>query len=465
MMGEDSRPAGTRVALIRPRYAGEDSEFEEPLGAEAICGYLREHDTEARVFDRRLNASVREISDYNPDWIGFSLMTIEDTPDALRLQQMLQRSGRRFFAGGLFVTNSPDQARALFPDETVLIQGEGEGPVWELITTGTVQGKLVPEPDEWAYASRDQMNEYLERGGVINIRTSRGCRGACTFCTTPKNRKPAGHTARSVEKIADEMLQISRAGFEPVFNFTDDMFGDHIRIESLIRALDERNLRAAFSLEMRAREAILTPAELWPVLHKGGLCRVFTGMESLNAETLKAWQKPLDPDKLLQTVREMHAGGIACEVGYILWHDGTSPEDAMKEAEKLHDHGLLTPKSALSRLVIFRGSGLYEKWMTDDMYLCRLQPEAGRMYAEWESLLGNISPLWTAASCAQAKMSCRAFLHMEDTQGLRKLETCLERLKEITWQTLSTGKEPEDELCEEIWGEISALHIAGSGCR
>ena len=99
------------------------------------------------------------------------------------------------------------------------------------------------------------------------------------------------------------------------------------------------------------------------------------------------------------------------------------------------------------------------------MYLCRLQPEAGRMYAEWESLLGNISPLWTAASCAQAKMSFRAFLHMEDTQGLRKLETCLERLKEITWQTLSTGKEPEDELCEEIWGEISALHIAGSGCR
>ena len=465
MMGEDIMHAGTRVALIRPRYAGEDYEFEEPLGAEAICGYLREKHAEARVFDRRLNASVREISDYNPDWIGFSLMTIEDTPDALRLQQMLHRSGRRFFAGGLFVTNNPDQARALFPAETVLIPGEGEGPVWELITTGAVQGGLVPEPDEWAFASRDQMGDYLERGGVINIRTSRGCKGACTFCTTPRNGKPAGHTVRSIEKIADEMLQISQEGFEPVYNFTDDMFGDHTRIESLIRALEERKLRAAFSLEMRAREAIHTPAELWQVLHKGGLCRVFTGLESFNAETLKAWQKPLDTEKLLESVTKMREAGIACEVGYILWHDGTSPEDAIKEAEKLHEHGLLSPKSALSRLVVFRGSGLYETWMTDSMYLCRLQPEAGRKYAEWESLLSSIIPLWTAASCAHPKMACSAFLHREEEPKLQQLEACLEHIKEITWQTLSKGKEPADEVCEEIRGELIALHVAGTGCQ
>ena len=451
-----------RVALIRPRYDGDDPEFQEPLGAEAICGYLREHGVDARVFDRMLGVSCQDIEAYNPEWVGFSLMTSADAPDALRIRLILQQKNRRFFAGGLFVTTCPEQARALFPADTEMIAGEGEGPVLELVTTGKVQGKLMPGPDEWAYASRDQLREYLNRGGVINIRTSRGCKGVCSFCTTPHSGMPSGHITRSTEKIADEMLLISRNGYEPVFNFTDDMFGDHRRIEILENALELRGLKAAFSLEMRAAEIAGTPRELWKKLHKGGLCRVFTGLESLDTQTLAYWKKPVNTSKLISALDDMKNSGITCEVGYILWHNRTEPDKAEEEMRKLHEYDLLSPKTALSRLVLFPGSELYKEMKADEICLCRLSPEAEQVYEKWEKLLYPLRQIWTAASCAIPRMCSEAFLDEEKVNAFRKLEKCIAYIKKMTWQALSTGMMPDEGKCRDIRGELIALHIAGA---
>ena len=456
---ETPPPVPGRTALVRPRYDGVDHEFQEPLGPEAICGYLLARGAEARVFDRRLGASLSDIEKFSPDWVGFSLMTEEDAPDALRLRQMLSRPGRRFFAGGLFVTSCMEQAKALFPSDTVLIPGEGEGPVWELVTSGEVRGGPRPGPNDWAFASRENLSEYLARGGVINIRTARGCRGGCAFCTTPRLCAPEGFQARDVSLVAEEMASLIRAGYPPVFNFTDDMFGDHARVEELEEALSLRGVRAAFSLEMRAKEVSITPPGKWKRLHEGGLCRVFTGMESLDPDTLKAWHKPVDVEGLAASLEAMRGAGIACEVGYILWHDGQGAEGAMREAEGLHALGLLSPKTALSRLVLFPGSLLHEKRNAQGVELCGLKGEAARLHDMWEDILSPLLPPWRAAARACPKMACEAFLS-RDMDALSALEACLGRLKEMTWHAIRNGRPPKEKDCEEVRRELHSLHIA-----
>ncbi|MBR6185871.1 MAG: radical SAM protein [Clostridia bacterium] len=457
--------AGLRVALVRPRCDCPDPEFQEPLGAEAICGYLREKNIRCEVFDRLLGVTASDIDAFQPDFIGFSLMTNADVPDALRLRQILGRGGRRFFAGGLFVTTCPEQARALFPADTALISGEGEGPVLELVTAGRPLGRLFPSPDEWAFASRDRLDEYLARGGVINIRASRGCRGACAFCTTPRAGRPMRHQTRSVEKIADEMQRLIQAGHPAVFNFTDDMFGDHTRIEALERTLSERNLRAAFTLEMRAQEVAKTPVDLWPALHAGGLCRVFTGLESLNPDTLAAWNKTVPIPELKDALKVLRACGIACEVGYILWHQETTPQSAWEEAEALHELSLLSPKSALSRLVLYPGSLLHARMQADGVALCPLGPGAQRQFRRWEALLMELRQLWYSASCVHPKMVCDAFLSAACVGPLRALEACLERIRDLTYQTLREDREPDETELQTIRGELLALHSAAAGRR
>ena len=203
-----------RIALIRPRCDYAEPEFQEPLGAEAVCGFLRAEGLECRVFDRLLGASAADLEAYGPDWVGFSLLTEADLPDALRLLQLLKRPGRRFFVGGQLIASQSERVRASFPADTALIPGEGERAVLALVT-GTERPGLCA-PDDWAFASRDDLGAYLDRGGVILLRSARGCRGACTFCTTP-GRQPEErrYAARSTALVAEEMQCLIEAGFPP----------------------------------------------------------------------------------------------------------------------------------------------------------------------------------------------------------------------------------------------------------
>jgi radical SAM superfamily enzyme YgiQ (UPF0313 family) len=107
-------------------------------------------------------------------------------------------------------------------------------------------------PDGWAEPSRDELSSYLRCGGVINMRSARGCPGQCSFCATPQ-LPTARYAARSIRLVADEMEALA-SRYEPIFNFVDDDFGSLERIEELIKELERRALKTAFSLELRAGE-------------------------------------------------------------------------------------------------------------------------------------------------------------------------------------------------------------------
>ena len=443
-----------KIALVRPRCGYDEAELQEPLGAEAICGYLRQQGLECRVFDRRIGASAADLAAYGPDWVGFSLMTEDDVPDALQLLQLLKKEGRRFFAGGLFVTVCPERSRALFPRDTVLIPGEGEAPVFALVTGGNPEtaGKL--RPDDWAFASRDELGTYLQRGGVINLRTARGCRGCCAFCTTPGSG--VHYEGRSVALVAEEMAALARSGYEPVFNFTDDEFGDWERIRSLEEELKARGMRAAFSMELRAQALIRTPASDWPGLYAGGLCRVFTGLESFDPETRSRWGKAVDVPALLETLAAMKQAGIVTETGYILWHGQTTPESAFRELELLHENGLLSPKAALSRMILYPGSRLYREAGLRSEAPAPLRPDAEALHDRWVWLLEPLFPLWKRAALAMPGVACRAQL-AGDRSRLEALQGVLSRVSDLTWLSLTGGERIDPVLCRETGGDLDAI--------
>lgn len=427
----------SRCALIRPNCQGVQWEMQEPLGAEAVCGYLRKHGLEARVFDRQIGATAAQISAYEPDFVGFSLMTAADVVDALRLLQRLKTPGRRFFAGGLYVTCQYDVCRSLFPEDTVLIIEEGEGPVLSLVTG---RDHPFPGPDEWAFASRDELDRYLDRGGVINIRTARGCRGNCAFCTTP-GKKLRRLETRDISLVAEEMAYLAGEGYPPIFNFTDDEFGDAKRIFDLIEAVKKTGVRAAFSMELRPSVLCSISSEEWTQMHQGGLCRVFTGLENLNPVTLKKWHKPTDPEKLMEAIKRCRASGILCEAGYILFHEETTPKEAHAQVHTLRENGLFTPKAALSRLALFPGSELYqEKGIKTGMRLCDLKRDTEELWNDWSIRLGDYYRLWSRYSRMLPKAACMSFLYNGDSK-LRELLMILEKIDSISYEILE-GKIP-----------------------
>lgn len=457
-----------KIAIIRPLYDQEEEEFQEPCGAQAICGFLRDNGYECRVFDRRIGITIRNILEYAPDCAGFSVMTEGDMPDTLKLLQELKTVCRHFFAGGLFVTTEYNKAKALFPGGTFLISGEGEIAALNFLRSlenKPVFPKKILHPNDWSFQSRDNLGIYLEKGGVLNIRSSRGCRGTCTFCTTPG--LPAEYRrfeTRDIGLVVDEIEKALPCMSRPVVNFTDDEFGDLNRIEELVNELGKRNLKVAFSLELRAFEMVKADAGIWDRLHKGGLCRIFTGLESLNAETLKSWKKNVRPDKLIEQIGECKKTGIVCETGYILWHPGQSVNNALEEIRELHLHGLFSPKTAISRLYLFPGSELHNAYGKKGVYPAPLTDESLMYYDRIQNLISPLFELQNKCGVHLIHEACLSYLSGNESKKDRIIALQKE-INRITFDTVMSMEAPDKSIITDLRRETDEICCTGERRR
>ena len=443
-----------RCAIVVPRYDGEAFEWQEPLGAEAICGFLRKNGVECRVFDRRLCVNTEEISAYDPTAVGFSVMSEQNVPDALRVLQTLLKPGRRFFAGGLWITQETIRAGALFPAGTLLISGEGENAALAFARSENPFSVPPLTPDDWAFASRDAMGEYISRGGVIQLRSARGCGGHCAFCTHSGEQKHPLQM-RSLRLIADEMESLIEAGYPPVFNFTDDEFGDTERIGELCTLLRQRRIRAAFSLELRPQTVLKTAQKDWLALHEGGLCRIFTGLESLNPDTLRCWNKPHNPEALLQAIRVCKSSGILCETGYILFHARSTRQGIMEETARLRREDMFNPKTALSRMILYPGSHLHAERAARGTVFEPLAPNAEVLYLKWKKDLGELFKAWGKLALRLPGAACRDYL-ASGAAELPLLRAWLDRVNALAYAKI-TGQEVTAEETELLLRKIQAV--------
>ncbi|NLG10826.1 MAG: radical SAM protein [Coriobacteriaceae bacterium] len=495
------------VALIRPLYEGDESEFQEPLGIERLAGFLKANtDEEVRLFDRRLYQQERlfGLADENsfsfwddftrafpvtapPDIIGLSVMTAEDVPDSLRLISRLKTFYPRahFIVGGLFVTTALDSAQRRFPAEVQLVSCEGEIPLLETFRAVMAEGvvktprfesekcdaerfdaRSLPDksdspkdihltPDGWAIASRPDLERYLALGCAISLQSSRGCHGSCSFCATPKLPSPYRRwQGRSLPLVVDEIALLSahaaESGLLPIFNFVDDDFGPLSRIEALDLELKRRGLRIAYALQLRAADLLEQDRlpERLAELRKGGFTRVFLGVESLCPQTLEDWNKSYATDKLPEVFSALKKAGISAHIGYILWHSGTSVEDARIEAKRLWEMGLYCPKVAESRMVLFPGSRLHERGLAAKQVshaACwePMSAESERFYQQLSNKLRPVYDAWKEGAVLSPWLAAQAHLTGERTL-IEALDAVLAECDRISYRSFVHDEFPQD---------------------
>jgi len=509
------------TALVRPLHAGDEAEFQEPLGIECLAGYLAEHGHSAYVFDRRLyeaegdasrfwaefNATAERVGGFGV--VGVSVMTADDVPDALRIIERVRSHWPQtvFVAGGLYITNAPEQARARFPVAVRLVHGEGEVPLLsfaeevaaaaeaaaaaaeaaaaaaEAAAAAAVAEHRVLTPDEWACPVRPGLRRYARQHCSINLRSARGCSGACTFCATPNLPKPYRRwAARDMRMVVGEIAELAaraeREGILPIFNFVEDDFGPLARVEELDAGLRSRGLHIAYSLQLRGQSLVREPRlherlykRLVP-LRAGGFSRLFIGLESVDAATLSAWRKPLDVDAMFEVIDTFKRAGIQTHIGYILWHRQSTLQGVRAEAAELYGRGLFTTKCAISRMIHFPGSAdnRREEAACRDaphpgpaqVHWERLSPECEREFARIESYLFPLYRLWAQGATLLPYAAAR--VHLEGSacdvgNDVERIERILSACDVVAYRALADGVFGTDTtaLARELRGELDAL--------
>ncbi len=449
-----------RVFLIRPLCVVEEPEFAEPLGIERLAGYLLARGIrDVHLFDRRLYERERDagiaagtfwddvrsaVAEGMPDVIGVSLMTSSDVRDASRVLVRLRSMcpGVRLVAGGLHVTMAREDVARMLPRGTELIAGEGEGPLYALVSGTPHVSSLTP--DDWACAHRPHLERYAVLGCAVNMQTSRGCPGTCAFCATPG--LPASLRAwrpRRVGLVADEMESVARrleaAGLPAVCNFVDDDFGPLERLEELAAELARReDLRVTYSCEMRMRT--LTHARnlgrRLKSLHETGLTRIFVGVESLDPDTLEQWHKRYDVGRLPHVVRAFDESGVRLQAGYIMWHADQTVRGALEEAQGLHRLGLYAHQAATSRMIVFPGCALAEEAGSVD----GLEPLTAHAQEFYQTFLRETEDLrrrWMRAAIAEPHATATAWLTGDDGRATA-LNDELREVNELSYAAFTT---------------------------
>ncbi|MBK9094713.1 MAG: cobalamin-dependent protein [Anaerolineae bacterium] len=348
-------PGGAKLLLISPPdHEHREWRGTQPLGIAYLAGYLRQHGARADLLDGNWGdhpLPLDEIVAYalagEYETVGISLLTAT-IPTARALSQRLkaQRPRLQIIWGGYHPTFAPYESLNDFPEIDIVVRGEGEATLLELLQAqqsgrplaevaglGYREGKrikltparpLLQNLDEIPFPARDLLPPVSSYPGFMDtvdqkprikasLISSRGCPFHCHFCSiiTFYAASPGkSWRGRSVANVVDEMEQLARQGGVSHFEFQDDnFFVQPKRALEIAEALRARGVDFTFAFLTRA-DQIVKGEKYFPAFRQAGLRYVGAGLESGSQGSLDRLNKET-------TVEENSAPWASC--GAMTW--------------------------------------------------------------------------------------------------------------------------------------------------
>ena len=163
------------------------------------------------------------------------------------------------------------------------------------------------------------------------VMTSRGCPFDCTFCSVTQmfGRK---YRCRETEALLAELKQYQG---KQVF-FVDDNFTANPRhSKELLRAMIEQDIKPSWWCT-QVRTDAARDEELLQLMYDSNCRMVFVGMESINPETLKSYNKKQEVEDIVYCIQRFHQLGIMVHGMFVFGAD----EDSLQTIEDTLDFAL-----------------------------------------------------------------------------------------------------------------------------
>jgi len=258
------------------------------------------------------------------DIVGITAYT-SSAHRAYQIAELYRKRGITTVMGGIHASMMPDEALS-FCDAVVI--GEAET-IWPRVLEDFEANRLQkqyeatwPSLETLPIPRRDILqNRYYAWG---SIQTSRGCPMNCTFCSvTAFNGRR--FRRRPLESVIEELAQIPQ---KRVLLTDDNIIGygktDLEWASAFFRRILEKGIKKVFF----AQASILfgEDPELLRLASKAGLKIVFVGMESVNADTLKSYNKSINLNRLNQNrykelITRIRKNGISVLGAFVLGDD------------------------------------------------------------------------------------------------------------------------------------------------
>jgi hopanoid C-3 methylase len=331
-----------RVLLVHPSGLMYSEIFLrlEPLGLERVASAARAAGHQVRLVDLQVfshDELLRELGEYAPDAVGFSLNYLANVPEVIDLALTVKaaRPGCFVFAGGHSVSfiarHVLDQAGGALD---AVVRGEGEVSIAGLLAAGQdgqahqVPGVVTADGSGPAPQLMDSLDDCPPARDLTrrrrryfighldpcaSVEFTRGCPWDCSFCSAwtfygrSYRKASPGAAAAEVASIA-----------EPNVFIVDDVA--FIRPEhgnGIAAELERRKVRKRYYLETRA-DVLLRNHEVFQRWRRLGLAYMFLGIEALDEEGLDAYRKRVSMDENMLALEAARRLGVDVAVNLIV---------------------------------------------------------------------------------------------------------------------------------------------------
>ncbi len=358
-----------------------------PIGIDYVAGALADRhvvvaaDINIAKGPENIAATVR---DCTPDAIGISLRNIDNTnlsdsrgyiDDYRKLIEVIRECTKvPIILGGSGFTIFPERLMGLLGADYGII-GEGERLPLLLdalekgddpsglpgVITGESGGAFPPPFSEEFHRSlpgNPIARFYIERGGMLNLQTKRGCPFHCIYCTYPHIE---GGRLRTVppEEAADTAIRLEAAGAKYIF-ITDSVFNcDYEQSARVARAFQSRGLRIPWGAFFAPTKP---PPDYYQTLREAGMTHAEFGTESLSAPVLASYRKPFSVDDVHAAHKAAVDAGL--HTAHYLLLGG--PGENRKTLEETLDNAALIEKTVI---FFFCGIRIYPHTILHDIAL------------------------------------------------------------------------------------------------
>jgi radical SAM superfamily enzyme YgiQ (UPF0313 family) len=350
-----------------------------PLGLAYLAKGLREEGHSIQILDLCFSEEVSSnlkncLGPYQPDLIGLSLRNLDNLtyPTSVSylkeveevIQICRQSSSAKLIIGGSGYSLAPRELIKHF-DVDFGIVGEGEEVFLKLVKSLEKGGSFTPSshlllkgspfpvsiegarvfPIEAPDRALFETGRYLEKGGMANIQTKRGCPFSCIYCTYPllEGREVR---LRKAEEVVEELRQLTQEGVDYVY-FVDDIFNyPPAYAETLCREVIRHKVKIKWS-------AFVNPGflneDLLKWMREAGCSGIEFGTDSGSSRMLKSYGKSFTIEDVVRSSQSCSALGIN-HCHYILFGGPGEDEETIKESFQLMDQ--LDPTAVIAMLGI-----------------------------------------------------------------------------------------------------------------
>ena len=375
-----------RVLLVDP--IRETSYACPSLGLMYIAAVLEEKSIEVEILELRFMKRVwtelkKAISKKNPDIVGATAYTYT-FPEAVKVMKIAKHVNPDILTvlGGPHVTFTDNETLTTFPQVDVVVRGEGEYTMLELLKAynkkndfkkvkgisfrknkkivKTASRPLITNLDVLPFPARHlvSMSRYREIENSTTMISSRGCPFNCIFCSS-RAMWGSKIRMRSPKNVIDEMEQLVEEYHFNIINFADDVFTyDKKRTIKMCEEIKKRGVDVAWECSTRID---LLSKELLRRMKAAGCTAIFLGIESGCQKVLQRIRKDTRLEQARKVAEWTRELGIKARLSFMLGCPGENLETVQKTLHFAKELGELSGGTiGFSMLKAYPGTELFK---------------------------------------------------------------------------------------------------------